>query len=40
VETSVVVLAATQSSFGGHSIQGRRWKRYMDVELGLGKKGR
>jgi hypothetical protein len=35
----MVVLVATQSNFGGHSIEGRRWKRYMDLELGLGKKG-
>jgi hypothetical protein len=34
------VLAIAPSNFGGHSIQGRRWKRYMDLKLGLGKKGR
>jgi uncharacterized protein YneF (UPF0154 family) len=39
VETSVVVLAIAQSSFGGHFIQRRRWKKYMDLDLGLGKKG-
>jgi len=25
--------------FGGHSTQRQRWERYMDLELGLGKKG-
>jgi hypothetical protein len=29
------VLVAIQSSFGEHYIQGRRWERYMDLELNL-----
>jgi len=35
VETSMVVLTTTQGDFGGHSIQGQSWERYMDLELGL-----
>jgi len=31
----VVVLTAIQGGFGGHSIQGQGWERYMDLELGL-----
>jgi len=35
VETLMVVLATTQGGFGGHFIQGQRWERYMDLELGV-----
>jgi len=31
----VVVLIVIQGGFGGHSTQGQRWERYMDLELGL-----
>jgi len=31
----MVVLVAIQGSFGEHSTQGRRWERYMDLELNL-----
>jgi len=39
VNTLVVVLATAQDNFGGHFIQGQRWERYMDLVLGLGRKG-
>jgi hypothetical protein len=35
----MVVLASTQGDFGGHFIQRQRWGKYMDLELGLGRKG-
>ncbi len=35
MEMWVVVLAVAQGGFGGHSIQGKGWERYMDLELGL-----
>jgi len=31
----MVVLATTQGGFGGNSTQGKRWEKYMDLELGL-----
>jgi hypothetical protein len=40
VETLVVVLVVAQGNFGGHFTIRQRWERYMDLELGLGKKGR
>jgi uncharacterized protein YneF (UPF0154 family) len=35
----MVVLAIAQGDFGGHFIQRQGWKKYMDLELGLGRKG-
>jgi len=40
VETLTIVLIATQGDFGGHFTQRQGWERYMDLELGLGRKGR
>jgi hypothetical protein len=31
----MVVLVATKGGFGGHSIQHKGWKKYVDLELGL-----
>jgi hypothetical protein len=36
----MVMLAIAQRDFGGHFIQKQSWEKYMDIELGLGRKGK
>lgn len=31
----MVVMVVVQGSFGGHSSEGQRWEKYMDLVLGL-----